>query len=71
MSEWEEEVGTRSRFGGSVASDDRELAIDEGVHESSVVPNSHFVPDSNMVIQEAEECVRRVLEEIEASDSRN
>ena len=70
MSEWEEEVGTRSPFGGSVASDEPEPAIDEGVPESSVVPNLHFVPDSNVVIQEGEECVRRVLEEIEASDSR-
>ena len=70
MSECEEEVGTRSLFGGSVASDDRELAIDEGVPESSVVPTLQFVPDSNVVIREGEECVRRVLEEIEASDSR-
>ena len=62
--------GDQIPFGGSVASDDRELAIDEGVHESSVVPNFQFVPDSNVVIQEGEECVRRVLEEIEASDSR-
>ena len=52
MSECEEEVRTRSLFGGSVASDDRELAIDEGVPESSVVPNLQFVPDSNVVIQE-------------------
>ena len=29
-----------------------------------------FVPDSNVVIQEGEECVRRMLEEIQASDSR-
>ena len=29
-----------------------------------------FVPDSNVVIQEREVCARRVLEEIEASDSR-
>ena len=70
VNECEEEVGTRSPFGGSVASDDRELAIDEGVPESSVVPNLQFVPDSNVVIQEGKECVRRVLEEIEASDSR-
>ena len=70
MSECEEEVGTRSPFGGSVASDEPELAIDEGVPESSIVPNLQFVPDSNVVIQEGEECVRRVLEEIEASDSR-
>ena len=70
LSECEEEVRTRSPFGGSVASDDRELAIDEGVPESSVAPNLQFVPDSNVVIQEGEECVRRVLEEIEANDSR-
>ena len=70
MSECEEEVGTRSPFGGSVTSDDRELANDEGVPEGSVVPNLQFVPDSNVVIQEGEECVRRMLEEMEASDSR-
>ena len=70
MSECEEGVGIRSPFGGSVASDDRELVIDEGVPESSVVPNLQFVPESNVVIQEGEECVRRVLEEIDASDSR-
>ena len=66
----EKEVGIISHFDGSVASDKPELAIDEGVSESSVVPNLHFVPDSNVVIREGEECVRRVLEEIEASDSR-
>ena len=70
MSEYEEEAGTRCPFDGSVASDDQELAIYEGVPESSVVPNLQFVPNSNVVIQEGEECVRRVLEEIEASDSR-
>ena len=70
LSECEEEVGTRSPFGGSVASDDRDLTIDEGVPERSVLPNLQFVPDSNAVIQEGEECVRRVLEEIEANDSR-
>ena len=59
-----------SAFGGSVASDEPELAIDEGVPESSIFPDLHFVPNSNVVIQEREECVRRVLEEIEASDSR-
>ena len=59
-----------SPFGGSVAIDEPELAIDESVPESSVVPNFHFVPDWNAGIQEGEECVRRVLEEIEASDSR-
>ena len=70
MSEYEEEVGTRSPFDGGVASDDQELAIDEGVPESSVFPNLQFVTDSNVVIQEGEECARRVLEEIEANDSR-
>ena len=70
MSKTEEKVGVRSPFGGSVASDEPELAIDEGVPESSVVPNLQFFPDSNVAIQEGEECVRRVLEEIEASDSR-
>ena len=69
MSEGEEVVGTRSPFGGSVASDDRELAVDEGVHESSDVPNLQFVPDSKVVNQEGKECVRRVMEEMAASDS--
>ena len=45
------------------------LPVANHVPESSVVPNLQFVPDSN-VIQEGEECVRRVLEEIEANDSR-
>ena len=58
-----------SPFGGSVASDEPELAIDEGVPESSVVPNLQFVPNSNVVIQ-GQECMRRVLEDIGASDSR-
>ena len=62
-------MGTSSPFGRSVASDDRELAIDQGVPESSAVPNLQFVPDSNVLIQEGEAYVRRVLEEIEASDS--
>ena len=70
MSKSEKKVGITSPFGGSVASDETELAIDEGVPESSGVPNLQFVPDSNVVIQEGKECVRRVLEEIEASDSR-
>ena len=70
MSKSEKEVGITSPFGRSVASDEPELAIDEGVPEISVVPNSQIVPDSNVVIQEGEECVRRVLEEIEASDNR-
>ena len=59
-----------SPFGGSVARDEPELAIDEGVPESSVVPNLQFVPNSNVSIQEGKECVRRMLGEIEASDSR-
>ena len=59
-----------SPFGGIVASDEPELAIDEGVPERSVVPILQFVPYSDVVIQEGEECVRRVLEEIEASNSR-
>ena len=70
MSKSEKEVGIRSPFGGSVASDEPELAIDEGVPESGVVPILQFVPHSNVAIQEGEECERRVLEEIEASDSR-
>ena len=70
MNKSEKEVGITSPFDGSVASDEPELAIDEGVPESSVVTKLQFVPDSNVVIQEGEECVRRVLEEIEASDSR-
>ena len=69
MSKSDEEVGVRSPFGGSVASDEPELAIDEGVPESSIVPNLQFVPNSNVVIEE-EECMRRVLEAIEVSDSR-
>ena len=69
MSESEEEVGIRSPFGGSVASDDRELATDEGVPESSVVPNLQFVPDSSVVIREGEECVRRALEAFETSNN--
>ena len=71
MSNSEREVGSRSPFGGSVASDEPELAIDKGVPKSSVVTNLQLVPDSNVIIQEGEECVRRVLEEIEASDSRS
>ena len=69
MSKSEKEVGITSPFGGSNASDEPELAIDEGVPESGVVPNLQFIPDWNVVIQEGEECVRRVLEETKASDS--
>ena len=70
LSGHEQELGTRSPFDGSVASDDQELAIYKGVPESSVVPNLQFVPDLNVVIQEGEECVGRMLEDIEANDSR-
>ena len=44
MSNTEREVGSRSPFGGSVASDEPELAYHEGVPKSSVVPNLQFVP---------------------------
>ena len=70
MSATEEEVGITSPFGGSVASDERELAIDEGVPQSNVVPTFQFVPDLDVVVGEGEECVRRALEEVKASDSR-
>ena len=70
MSTTEEEVEITTPFGGSVASDEQELAIDEAVPESSAVPNWHFVPDLDVVVREEEECVRRALEEFEASDSR-
>ena len=70
MSKSDEEVRVMSPFGGSVASDKPELAIDEGVPESSIVPDLQFASNSNVVIQEGEECVRRVLEEIEARGSR-
>ena len=65
----EEEVGITAPFGGSVASDERELAIDEGVPVSNV-PTLQFVPDLDVVVREGDECVRRALEEVEASDSR-
>ena len=70
MSKSEKEVRISSPFGGSVARDEPELAIDERVPESSVVPNLQFVTDSKVVIREEGECVRRMLEEIKASDSR-
>ena len=68
MSLTEEEVGITPRFGASVASDERELAIDEDVPASSPVPSFHFVPESSVAIKEGEECVRRALEEVEPSD---
>ena len=70
MSKSDEVVRVMSPFGGSVASDEPELAIDEGVPESSVVPNLQFVPNSTVSIQEGEECVRRMLGEIKASAGR-
>ena len=71
MSTTEEKVGLTYPFGGTVASDERELAIDEGVPGSNAVPNLQFVPDLDVVVREGEECVRRALEEVEASDSRS
>ena len=70
MSTTEKEVGITTPFGGSVASDKRELAIDEGVSGSSAVPNLQFVPHLNVVVREGEECLRRALEDVEASDGR-
>ena len=64
MSKSEEEVGFTSPFGGSVASNEQELAIDEGV------PGDDVVSNLDVVIREGEECVRRALEETEAIDSR-
>ena len=65
MSTTEEEVGITSPFGGSVASAERELAIDEGVPESNAVPNLQFVPNLDVVVREGEECVKRALEDVE------
>ena len=70
MSASEEEVRITSPFGGSVASDERELAIDESFPQSNAVPNLQFVPDLDVVVMEGEECARRALEEADASDSR-
>ena len=64
MSKSEEEVGFTSPFGGSVANDEQELTINEGVPEVNVVPNL------DVVIREGEECVRRALVKTEASDDR-
>ena len=68
LSSTEEEVEISSPFGGSIASDEEELAIDEDISGGTLVPSCHFVPDSNVVIREGEECVRRALEEIAPSD---
>ena len=70
LSKIEEEVRITSPFGGSVASDERELAIDESVPGSSAVPNLQFVPDFDVIVREGGECMRRALEEVEASYSR-
>ena len=70
FSSTKDEVGITSLFGGSVASDERELAIHEGVAASSWVPSFHFVPGAKVVVREGEECLRRALEKIEASDGR-
>ena len=70
MSTTEEEVGVTSHFGGNVASDEWELAIDEGVAEISAFTNLRFVPDLDVVAREGEQCARRALDEVEASDSR-
>ena len=70
MSTTKEEVGIASFFVGSVASGERELAIDEGFPKSNVVPNLQFVPDLNVVVGEGEECVRREFEEVETIDSK-
>ena len=56
-------------FAGSLASDERGLAIDESAPQSKVVPNLQLFPDLDVVVREGEECVRRALDEVEASDS--
>ena len=70
MSTTEEEVGITSPYGGNEASDERELANDEGVSARSAVPISQFVPDLNMVVMEGEGWVKRALEEVGASIGR-
>ena len=67
MSATEGEVEITSPFGGSVASDERELAIDESAPRSSAVSNLQIVPDLNVIICEGEEIVRRALAEVEAN----
>ena len=68
LSTFEEEVVITSFFGGSVASGERKLAIDEGVSGSSAVPNLQIFADLNGVVREGEDCVRRAFEEAEATD---
>ena len=70
MSSTEEEVRITSPSGGSVASDERELAIDEVNSANSSVSSFHFVPDSKVVVRQGEKCVRRALDEVEESDDR-
>ena len=67
----EEEIEITSPSGGSVASDERELAHDDGVPERNANPNLQFVPNFDVVVREGEECMRRALEEVEANGSRN
>ena len=67
---WRRGQRITSPFGGSVASDERELPIDESVTQSNAVPNLQFVPDFDVVVIEVEDSVRGALEEVEASDSR-
>ena len=67
LSTIKEEVGISSPFGGSVSSDERQLAVDAGVFGSSAVPDWQFVPHLYMVVREGEEFVRRAVAEVEAS----
>ena len=66
MSTTEEEVRIASLFGGSVASDEGELAIDGGVPQSNSLQFA-IRPRFGCGRQGGEECVRRALEEVEAS----
>ena len=68
MSSTKKEVENTFPFAGSVASDKRELTKDYDVSASSLVPSSHFVHDSTVVVWEGDECVRRASKEVEASD---
>ena len=67
MNETEEEVGITALFRGNVFSDERELAIDQGISGISAVPDLQFASDLDVVVREEEECVRKVLAEVEAS----
>ena len=59
MSTTEEEVGITPPFCGSLASGERELAIDEGVLETRAIANLQFDTDLDVVVKKGEECVRR------------